>query len=46
MIVPLFYIKYVVIYGIPGNISRCDHIIPPYTPACVVATYKYTEDWR
>lgn len=46
MIVPFFYIKYIVIYGLPGNIARLDQIIPPYTPTCVTATYKYSEDWR
>ena len=45
-VVPIFYIKYIVIYGAFGNIAKFDQLIPPKTPTCVGATYKYAEDWR
>ncbi|XP_043917687.1 protein-cysteine N-palmitoyltransferase HHAT [Protopterus annectens] len=41
-----FYVKYLVLFGIPTMIIRLDGIEPPKLPRCVSAMYSFTGLWR
>uniref|UniRef100_A0A8C4SXN6 Hedgehog acyltransferase n=1 Tax=Erpetoichthys calabaricus TaxID=27687 RepID=A0A8C4SXN6_ERPCA len=41
-----FYVKYLVLYGIPSLIVRIDGLEPPELPRCVSTMHSFTGMWR
>ncbi|XP_075451826.1 protein-cysteine N-palmitoyltransferase HHAT isoform X2 [Ascaphus truei] len=41
-----FYVKYLVLYGLPALIVRLDGLDPPALPRCVSTMYSFTGIWR
>nr|XP_006007432.1 PREDICTED: protein-cysteine N-palmitoyltransferase HHAT [Latimeria chalumnae] len=41
-----FYVKYLVLFGIPNLVVRMDGIEPPRLPRCVSTMYSFTGMWR
>ncbi|OCT79367.1 protein-cysteine N-palmitoyltransferase HHAT isoform X1 [Xenopus laevis] len=41
-----FYVKYLVLYGLPALIARLDGLDPPALPRCVSTMYSFTGIWR
>ncbi|KAM8945424.1 protein-cysteine N-palmitoyltransferase HHAT [Pelodytes ibericus] len=41
-----FYVKYLVLYGIPALLMRLDGLNPPALPRCVSTMYSFTGIWR
>ncbi|XP_063299935.1 protein-cysteine N-palmitoyltransferase HHAT isoform X2 [Pelobates fuscus] len=44
--VSFFYVKYLVLYGIPALLIRLDGMNPPALPRCVSTMYSFTRIWR
>uniref|UniRef100_A0A8C9MSI8 Hedgehog acyltransferase n=1 Tax=Serinus canaria TaxID=9135 RepID=A0A8C9MSI8_SERCA len=41
-----FYVKYLVLYGVPGLLLRMDGLKPPALPCCVSLMHSFTKMWR
>ena len=41
-----FHIKYLVLYGIPGTLSRIDGIDAPHVPRCLAWITLYSQVWK
>ncbi|XP_053568358.1 protein-cysteine N-palmitoyltransferase HHAT isoform X2 [Bombina bombina] len=41
-----FYVKYLVLYGLPALIIRLDGLNPPALPRCVSTMFSFTGIWR
>ncbi|GMR50769.1 hypothetical protein PMAYCL1PPCAC_20964, partial [Pristionchus mayeri] len=41
-----FYIKYVVIFGVPSLFARIDGLTPPPPPICISRVSRYSRMWR
>nr|XP_033795727.1 protein-cysteine N-palmitoyltransferase HHAT isoform X1 [Geotrypetes seraphini] len=41
-----FYVKYLVLFGIPALVVRMDGLEPPELPRCVIVMYSFTGMWR
>uniref|UniRef100_A0A8C5MUJ0 Hedgehog acyltransferase n=1 Tax=Leptobrachium leishanense TaxID=445787 RepID=A0A8C5MUJ0_9ANUR len=41
-----FYVKYLVLYGLPALLIRLDGLDPPALPRCVSTMYSFTRIWR
>lgn len=45
-LVQFFYVKYLVLFGIPSMLAALDKIAPPKLPRCVSIMHSFTEMWR
>jgi len=41
-----FYVKYLVLYGIPALLLQLDGLKPPALPCCVSLMHSFTKMWR
>lgn len=41
-----FYLKYVVIFGVPSLFALIDGMTPPGPPICISRVSKYSQMWR
>ncbi|XP_044528401.1 protein-cysteine N-palmitoyltransferase HHAT isoform X3 [Gracilinanus agilis] len=41
-----FYVKYLVLFGVPALAMQLDGILPPALPRCVSTMYSFTGMWR
>nr|XP_027308799.2 protein-cysteine N-palmitoyltransferase HHAT isoform X1 [Anas platyrhynchos] len=41
-----FYVKYLVLYGVPSLLLRMDGLKPPALPRCVSLMHSFTKMWR
>lgn len=41
-----FYVKYLVLFGIPTLVIRMDGLQPPALPRCVSTMYSFSGMWR
>lgn len=41
-----FYVKYLVLYGVPALLLRMDGLKPPALPRCVSMMHSFTKMWR
>ncbi|RMC12438.1 hypothetical protein DUI87_09953 [Hirundo rustica rustica] len=41
-----FYVKYLVLYGVPGLLLQMDGLKPPALPCCVSLMHSFTKMWR
>ncbi|XP_041353207.1 protein-cysteine N-palmitoyltransferase HHAT-like [Gigantopelta aegis] len=41
-----FMVKYLVMYGLPSQIARLDHIDPPKWPKCISYIIRYSDMWK
>ncbi|RUS72551.1 hypothetical protein EGW08_019688 [Elysia chlorotica] len=41
-----FMVKYVVFYGLSGQLGRLDGVVPPPEPRCISWVYSYTDMWK
>ncbi|KAJ8309417.1 hypothetical protein KUTeg_014291 [Tegillarca granosa] len=41
-----FMTKYTVMFGLPANIARIDHLDPPPRPKCIAYLYLYSDMWK
>lgn len=41
-----FMTKYTVMFGLPANIARIDHLDPPPGPKCIAHLYLYSDMWK
>uniref|UniRef100_A0A8C4R1D0 Hedgehog acyltransferase n=1 Tax=Eptatretus burgeri TaxID=7764 RepID=A0A8C4R1D0_EPTBU len=44
--VSFFYVKYLVLFGLPSLVMCLDGLKPPPLPRCVTLTYSFTAIWR
>ncbi|XP_064365705.1 protein-cysteine N-palmitoyltransferase HHAT isoform X4 [Dromaius novaehollandiae] len=44
--VQFFYVKYLVLYGVPGLLLQMDGLKPPALPCCVSMMHSFTKMWR
>lgn len=45
-LVQFFYVKYLVLFGLPCMLATLDGLIPPRLPRCVSIMYSFTGMWR
>ncbi|XP_076016425.1 protein-cysteine N-palmitoyltransferase HHAT [Genypterus blacodes] len=45
-LVQFFYVKYLVLFGLPSMLATLDKLIPPKLPRCVSIMYSFTGMWR
>ena len=41
-----FMVKYVIFYGLGGQLGRFDGIVPPPEPRCISWVYSFTDMWK
>lgn len=41
-----FYVKYLVLYGVPALLLQMDGLKPPALPCCVSLMHSFTKMWR
>lgn len=41
-----FYVKYLVLFGVPALLLRLDGLTPPSLPRCVSTMFSFTGMWR
>lgn len=41
-----FYLKYLVLFGVPALLMRLDGLTPPPLPRCVSTMFSFTGMWR
>lgn len=41
-----FYVKYLVLFGVPALLMRLDGLTPPALPRCVSTMFSFTGMWR
>ncbi|KAF7665584.1 hypothetical protein LDENG_00138730 [Lucifuga dentata] len=45
-LVQFFYVKYLVLFGLPSMLATLDKLVPPKLPRCVSIMYSFTGMWR
>uniref|UniRef100_UPI003AAE46FC protein-cysteine N-palmitoyltransferase HHAT-like n=1 Tax=Centroberyx gerrardi TaxID=166262 RepID=UPI003AAE46FC len=45
-LVQFFYVKYLVLFGLPSMLATLDELVPPKLPRCVSIMYSFTGMWR
>ncbi|XP_063048051.1 protein-cysteine N-palmitoyltransferase HHAT [Engraulis encrasicolus] len=45
-LVQFFYVKYLVLFGVPSLLARLDGLQPPTLPRCVSIMYSFSGMWR
>ncbi|XP_029927218.1 protein-cysteine N-palmitoyltransferase HHAT isoform X2 [Myripristis murdjan] len=45
-LVQFFYVKYLVLFGLPSVLATLDKLVPPKLPRCVSIMYSFTGMWR
>ncbi|XP_018595606.2 protein-cysteine N-palmitoyltransferase HHAT isoform X2 [Scleropages formosus] len=45
-LVQFFYVKYLVLFGVPSLLARLDGLEPPRLPRCVSTMYSFAGMWR
>lgn len=45
-LVQFFYVKYLVLFGLPSMLATLDKLDPPKLPSCVSIMYSFTGMWR
>ncbi|XP_013860616.1 protein-cysteine N-palmitoyltransferase HHAT [Austrofundulus limnaeus] len=45
-LVQFFYVKYLVLFGLPCSLAALDELVPPNLPCCVSIMYSFTGMWR
>ncbi|XP_028279280.1 protein-cysteine N-palmitoyltransferase HHAT [Parambassis ranga] len=45
-LVQFFYVKYLVLFGLPSMLATLDNLVPPKLPQCVSIMYSFTGMWR
>lgn len=45
-LVQFFYVKYLVLFGLPSMLATMDKLVPPKLPRCVSIMYTFTGMWR
>ncbi|KAG8000253.1 Protein-cysteine N-palmitoyltransferase HHAT, partial [Nibea albiflora] len=45
-LVQFFYVKYLVLFGLPSLLATLDKLVPPKLPRCVSIMYSFTGMWR
>ncbi|XP_030604159.1 protein-cysteine N-palmitoyltransferase HHAT isoform X2 [Archocentrus centrarchus] len=45
-VVQFFYVKYLVLFGLPSMLATLDKLVPPNLPHCVSIMYSFTGMWR
>ncbi|XP_030011096.1 protein-cysteine N-palmitoyltransferase HHAT isoform X2 [Sphaeramia orbicularis] len=45
-LVQFFYVKYLVLFGLPSMLATMDKLVPPRLPRCVSIMYSFTGMWR
>uniref|UniRef100_A0A8C7YTT5 Hedgehog acyltransferase n=1 Tax=Oryzias sinensis TaxID=183150 RepID=A0A8C7YTT5_9TELE len=45
-LVQFFYVKYLVLFGLPCMLASLDQLVPPQLPRCVSLMYSFTGMWR
>ncbi|XP_061601062.1 protein-cysteine N-palmitoyltransferase HHAT [Cololabis saira] len=45
-LVQFFYVKYLVLFGLPSMLATLDGLVPPNLPRCVSIMYSFTGMWR
>ncbi|XP_062319464.1 protein-cysteine N-palmitoyltransferase HHAT isoform X1 [Osmerus eperlanus] len=45
-LVQFFYVKYLVLFGLPSLLATLDNLVPPKLPRCVSIMYSFTGMWR
>ncbi|CAI5654656.1 unnamed protein product [Oreochromis niloticus] len=45
-VVQFFYVKYLVLFGLPSMLATLDELVPPKLPRCVSIMYSFTGMWR
>ncbi|XP_034538572.1 protein-cysteine N-palmitoyltransferase HHAT [Notolabrus celidotus] len=45
-LVQFFFVKYLVLFGLPSMLATLDELVPPKLPRCVSIMYSFTGMWR
>ncbi|XP_054654434.1 protein-cysteine N-palmitoyltransferase HHAT isoform X1 [Dunckerocampus dactyliophorus] len=45
-LVQFFFVKYLVLFGVPSMLATLDQLVPPHLPLCVSIMYSFTGMWR
>ncbi|TNN63733.1 Protein-cysteine N-palmitoyltransferase HHAT [Liparis tanakae] len=45
-LVQFFFVKYLVLFGLPSLLATLDNLLPPKLPRCVSVMYSFTGMWR
>lgn len=45
-LVQFFYVKYLVLFGLPSMLATLDGVLPPKLPRCVSIMHSFAEMWR
>ena len=45
-LVQFFYVKYLVLFGLPSMLATLDRLAPPSLPRCVSTMHSFTGMWR
>ncbi|XP_061821743.2 protein-cysteine N-palmitoyltransferase HHAT [Nerophis lumbriciformis] len=45
-LVQFFFVKYLVLFGLPSMLATLDQLVPPNLPRCVSIMYSFTGMWR
>ncbi|XP_068424852.1 protein-cysteine N-palmitoyltransferase HHAT isoform X2 [Clinocottus analis] len=45
-LVQFFFVKYLVLFGLPSMLATLDKLVPPKLPRCVSIMYSFTGMWR
>ncbi|XP_029962555.1 protein-cysteine N-palmitoyltransferase HHAT [Salarias fasciatus] len=45
-LVQFFFVKYLVLFGLPCMLATLDNLVPPKLPRCVSIMYSFTGMWR
>ncbi|XP_062257205.1 protein-cysteine N-palmitoyltransferase HHAT [Platichthys flesus] len=45
-LVQFFYVKYLVLFGLPSMLATLDKLVPPKLPSCVSIMHSFTGMWR
>uniref|UniRef100_A0A3Q3G754 Hedgehog acyltransferase n=1 Tax=Labrus bergylta TaxID=56723 RepID=A0A3Q3G754_9LABR len=45
-LVQFFFVKYLVLFGLPSMLATSDNLVPPKLPRCVSIMYSFTGMWR
>ncbi|XP_060943661.1 protein-cysteine N-palmitoyltransferase HHAT [Limanda limanda] len=45
-LVQFFYVKYLVLFGLPSMLATLDNLVPPKLPSCVSIMHSFTGMWR
>lgn len=45
-LVQFFFVKYLVLFGLPSMLASEDKLVPPKLPRCVSIMYSFTGMWR